>query len=275
MKDGKIVGFRESFSVISVKSAAKEGVQLLNDMRSITDTYGPEGTFTFSERYFDYESYVVFDKETILNVSLALAAVFVIMFLFTANLVITLFVLLCVVLVDLFVFGLLSFWDITLNSVTVVNIVIAIGLSVDYSAHIAHAYLQIKPPKVDKEGKKLSNHDMRVYKARGALGAMGTSVFHGALSTFLAIVVLAPSQSYVFKSFFRMWFGIIVFGVANGFVLLPVLMSLCGPLNEVVEVEQNQVSDEEVEMKQVKKAPETEKLESVEKDLMVENDDKK
>jgi len=203
-------------------------------MRSLTDEYGPEGTFSFSERYFDYESYVVFDKETILNVSLALAAVFVIMFLFTANVVITLFVLLCVILVDLFVFGLLFFWDITLNSVTIVNIVIAIGLSVDYSAHIAHAYLGINPPKTDSEGRMLTSHEMRVFKARGALGAMGTSVFHGALSTFLAIVVLAPSESYIFKSFFRMWFGIIVFGVANGFVLLPVLLSLCGPLNDVV-----------------------------------------
>ena len=147
MKDGKIIGFKESFDVISVNSAAKEGVQLLNDMRAITDKYGLDGTFTFSERYFDYESYVVFDKETITNVSLALAAVFVIMFIFTANIIITIFVLLCVILVDVFIFGLLSFWDITLNSVTVVNIVIAIGLSVDYSAHIAHAYLAIKPPK--------------------------------------------------------------------------------------------------------------------------------
>lgn len=119
----------------------------MNDMRSLTETYGLDGTFTFTERYFDYESYVVFDKETITNVGLALAAVFVIMFVFTANIIITIFVLLCVILVDVFIFGLLSFWDITLNSVTVVNIVIAIGLSVDYSAHIAHAYLAIKPPK--------------------------------------------------------------------------------------------------------------------------------
>ena len=62
---------------------------------------------------------------------------------------------------------------------------------------------------------------------------MGSSVFHGAFSTFLAIVTLSPSQSYIFKTFFKMWFGIIVFGVANGFILLPVLLSLCGPLNKV------------------------------------------
>lgn len=62
---------------------------------------------------------------------------------------------------------------------------------------------------------------------------MGSSVFHGAFSTFLAIVVLSPSNSYIFVSFFKMWFGIIVFGLANGFVLLPVMLTLWGPLNKV------------------------------------------
>lgn len=142
----KIIGFRESFAVIAIKSAAKEGVQLLNDMRKISSNSGMEGTFTFSDRYFDFESYVVFDREAILNVTLALVAVLVIMLVFTANFIITIFVLLCVILVDVFLFGLLAFWNVTLNSVTVVNIVIAIGLSVDYSAHIAHAYLSVKPP---------------------------------------------------------------------------------------------------------------------------------
>jgi hypothetical protein len=61
---------------------------------------------------------------------------------------------------------------------------------------------------------------------------MGSSVFHGALSTFLAIVALAPSSSYIFTTFFKMWFGIIIFGVANGFILLPVMLSICGPLKK-------------------------------------------
>lgn len=166
-----------------------------------------------------------------MNVVLALIAVFIVLMIITANFTVTVFILLCVILVDLFLLSLLTFWDITLNSVTVVNNVIAIGLAVDYSAHIGHSFLLCEAPDKDENGKELSNHEKRVYKARGALGSMGSSVFHGAFSTFLAIVVLAPSKSYIFKSFFRMWFGIIVFGVANGFILLPVLLSLCGPLN--------------------------------------------
>jgi hypothetical protein len=69
---------------------------------------------------------------------------------------------------------------------------------------------------------------------------MGSSVFHGAFSTFLAILPLAFSASYIFVVFFKMWFGIIIYGVANGFILLPVMLSFIGPLkdNEYVQVPQ-------------------------------------
>jgi predicted RND superfamily exporter protein len=94
----------------------------------------------------------------ITNVALALVAVFCVLMVITGNLIITLFIVFCVVLVDLFLFGLLAFWDVTLNSVTIINIVIAIGLAVDYSAHIGHSYLTIEPPEVNEEGIPLTNH---------------------------------------------------------------------------------------------------------------------
>lgn len=81
---------------------------------------------------------------------------------------------------------------------------------------------------------------------------MGTSVFHGAFSTFLAIVALGPSKSYVFKNFFRMWFGIIIFGVANGFILLPVMLSLFGPLNKVTHIEIEEKDKNTIESKNSK-----------------------
>lgn len=230
----KIVGFRQYVTQIFISDAASEGVALLVDMKRICDEHGIDKTFTFAQKYFDYETYVVFEGEAILNVTLALVAVFCIMFLVTANIQVTLFILLCVGLVDFFLLSLLTLWGVTFNQVTVVNIVIAIGLAVDYSAHIGHSFLTIEPPEKDAEtNEPLTNYQKRVYKARGALGAMGSSVFHGVLSTFLAIIVLSPSKSYIFKSFFRMWFGIIIYGSANGFILLPVLLSLCGPLNRV------------------------------------------
>ena len=61
---------------------------------------------------------------------------------------------------------------------------------------------------------------------------MGSSVFHGGFSTFLAISALGPSKSYIFVVFFKMWCGIIVFGMCNGFFLLPVVLSLIGPIED-------------------------------------------
>ena len=65
---------------------------------------------------------------------------------------------------------------------------------------------------------------------------MGSSVFHGGFSTFLAISVLSPAKTYIFLVFYRMWFGIILFGMTNGFLFLPVLLSLCGPTVDLEDV---------------------------------------
>lgn len=154
-----------------IKSAAKEGVEALLALREITDNFGIDGSFSYTQRYLDFESYVVFNKETSLNVALALLAVLCVLLVITANFTVTLFVLLCVALVDLFLFAMLAAVNVTLNSVTVVNITIAIGLAVDYSAHIGHAYLTIDPPITDPvSGTPLTRHQKRVFKARGALG---------------------------------------------------------------------------------------------------------
>lgn len=135
-----------------IEDSANEGPVLLKDMTKLCSEAGLGDTYSFNQRYFDFETYVVFEEEAIMNVCLALAAVFVVLMIVTANFTVTMFVLLCVALVDLFLLGLLTFWNVTFNSVTVVNNVIAIGLAVDYSAHIGHAYLMSEPPEVDEFG---------------------------------------------------------------------------------------------------------------------------
>ena len=78
---------------------------------------------------------------------------------------------------------------------------------------------------------------------------MGSSVFHGGFSTFLAIVTLAPAKTYIFLVFFRLWFGIIIFGMANGFMLLPVILSFIGQTEDVMDPHaEGSDSDEESEV---------------------------
>ena len=45
----------------------------------------------------------------------------------------------CIILTLVDLVGTLHFWDVTVDVVSFVNIVLATGLCVDYSVHIAHA----------------------------------------------------------------------------------------------------------------------------------------
>ena len=84
---------------------------------------------------------------------------------------------------------------------------------------------------------------------------MGPSVFHGAFSTFTAIALTAPSRTYIFIVFFRLWASILLYGMINGLVLLPVILSIIGPLNsESTEDSSTQVSDSSESFKGEKKA---------------------
>lgn len=49
------------------------------------------------------------------------------------------------------------------------------------------------------------------------------------MSTFMAVVVIGGSSSYVFITFFRQLFLCTLFGVGHGLLLLPVMLALFGP----------------------------------------------
>ena len=47
----------------------------------------------------------------------------------------------------------------------------------------------------------------------------------------MAIMMLSQSKIYAFIVFFKTWVCILVFGLLNGMVLLPVILSIVGPVN--------------------------------------------
>merc|ERR1711871_261725 len=67
-----------------------------------------------------------------------------------------------------------------------------------------------------------------VERAQRAMTEMGTCVWHGFFSTFLAIIVLAPSKSYVFTTFFKELFMASTCGIFNGLLILPIFLKLFG-----------------------------------------------
>ena len=212
-----------------IEDESTDGVTFLKDLRQTEDDFGLEGSFSFAVQFLNVEMWKTFTDEMTFCVSLSISIIVIIIMIITANLTITLMVGLCVFIVDVFLFGSIYYWGLTLNPVILVHIIVSVGISVDYSAHIAYAFLVEEVP---QDAKYETKSQVRAHKAKMALAKMGSSVFHGGFSTFLAILVLLPGETYIMKSFFRMWFSIILFGMANGFILLPVMLSFFGPVNQ-------------------------------------------
>ena len=53
---------------------------------------------------------------------------------------------------------------------------------------------------------------------------MGPAVFNGGFSTFLAFALLMTSKSFVFVTFFKIFFLVVGFGLYHGLVFLPVVL---------------------------------------------------
>lgn len=199
----------------------------MDDLSDLLDK-GFDDTYAYNATILDYEQYVVLIKELILTIGLSFLAVTIVVSTITGSMPVTCLVMLSIVLVDLFLLSLIHFWDLTLNNIIVVQLVVGLGLSVDYAAHIAHTYLIVQVPK-----EITTDPERRMHKAKVAVSSMGSSVIHGGASTFMAVMVLSGAKSYIFVVFFKMWFGIVVFGMANGFILLPVILSLIGPIPDL------------------------------------------
>jgi len=209
-----LVATRLRATYVKVETANEE-IDTMNSLRDSVYAAGVGDSYPFAFVYIFYEQFAIIVQEAVLNLSLALVASFLVTLIIIASLPAALLVTLCVVLVDVDILGLMNMWDLTIDSVSIIQLVLAVGLSVDYSAHIAHAFVVAKGTRQERADKAVSE--------------MGTAVVHGATSTFLAVCVLGGSKSYIFRVFFKQFFGICLFGAAHGLMFLPVLLSLIGP----------------------------------------------
>ena len=88
-----------------------------------------------------FENFQVISEELVINLAWAFITVSVTTLILLANLKASLFVQLCVIMSILDVMGAMFFWGLTIDIVACTNIIIAVGLCVDFAAHVAHSFL--------------------------------------------------------------------------------------------------------------------------------------
>lgn len=137
--------------------------------------------------------------------------------------------------------GVMALWGISLNAVSLVNLVICVGLAVEFTVHISRAYLVVGDEEDEEhmyesfmniEGQpEYLVKDKRTMLASSALCKVGGSVLGGITMTkLIGISILAFTRSQIFEVYyFRMWLSLVAIASVHALVLLPILMSMFGP----------------------------------------------
>ena len=192
---------------------------LMERMRELADD-SSLSVFAYHSSFVAFEQFLAVLPATLLLVGCAVAVMAVVTFIFLPHLLMVLLVVLTIVMILVGIFGFMHFWGLTLSSITMIHLVMSVGFSVDFSAHVCAAYL-------------LSDSLSRQERARDAIRNAGGPILNGATSTMLGILLLLASSSFMFQSFFKVMFLVILFGMLHAVLFLPAVLSLLGPENKV------------------------------------------
>ncbi|CAJ1071676.1 patched domain-containing protein 3 [Xyrichtys novacula] len=175
----------------------------------------PVELLVYHPAFIYYDQYVIIKDNTLQTILVAVIVMLVISLVLMPNPLCSVWVAFAICSVLVGVIGFMALWGVNLDSISMINLIMCIGFSVDFSAHISYAF--ISSPKSDINE-----------KAREALAHLGYPILQGALSTILGVVVLSTSGSYIFRTFFKIVFLVITFGLLHGLVFIPVFLTLSG-----------------------------------------------
>ena len=212
-EDGsEIIASRFVIQTKNIKDANMEKEMLIN-LRSIADEFKSDNVSIFNHLFIFFDQFILVREISLQTITVAAVVMMAISLFFIPSPSCAIWVAFSIVSIEIGVIGYMTHWGVNLDSISMINLIMCIGFSVDFSAHISYAFISCEETS-SKE------------RVRSALYSLGLPIFQGSISTILGIVALAFAPSYVFLTFFKTVFLVMLFGATHGVLLLPVLLSL-------------------------------------------------
>ncbi|XP_032085519.1 NPC1-like intracellular cholesterol transporter 1 [Thamnophis elegans] len=188
-------------------------------MREIPGTDPNFQVFPYTITYVFYEQYLMITTVGLINLALCLVPTFAVCYILLGLDLRSAFInLLTIIMIIVDTVGAMNLWGISYNAVSLINLVTAVGISVEFVSHITFSFAISKKP-------------TKLERSREATINMGSAVFAGVAMTNLpGIVVLAFAKAQIIQLFFfRLNLIITLLGMLHGLVFLPVILSYFGP----------------------------------------------
>ncbi|XP_012787438.1 patched domain-containing protein 3 [Sorex araneus] len=206
----EVLSSRAFIQTIGVSSSTNKKKMLIQ-LRSIAEQCEIP-LLVYSKEFIYYDQYAVVIENTIRNVIVASVIMFFVSLLLIPHPLCSLWVTFAIASVIVGVTGFMTFWNVNLDTISMINLVVCIGFSFDFSAHISYAFVCSSKPSANQ-------------KSIEALYKLGYPVLQSAVSTIIGVSVLAVAKAYIFRTFFKIMFLVMVFGAFHGLIFIPVFLT--------------------------------------------------
>ncbi|RDW78581.1 sphingolipid transporter NCR1 [Aspergillus mulundensis] len=192
----------------------------------ISEEHGID-VFPYSKTYIFFDQYVSIVQVAGTLLGSAVAIIFAITSILLGSVATGAVVTATVVMTVVDIIGSMAISGVSLNAVSLVNLVICVGIAVEFCAHIARAFMFPSRSIMDNVPTKYRGKDARAWTA---LVNVGGSVFSGiTITKLLGVCVLAFTRSKIFEIYyFRVWLALIIFAATHALIFLPVALSYFG-----------------------------------------------
>ncbi|XP_020839715.1 NPC1-like intracellular cholesterol transporter 1 [Phascolarctos cinereus] len=203
----------------ALQAARELAKNITTDLRKVPGTDPNFEVFPYTITFVFYEQYLTIVSEGLLILFYCLIPTFAVCYLLLGMDLRSGFLnLFSIIMIIVDTAGFMALWGISYNAVSLINLVTAVGISVEFVSHITHSFaISMKPTRLER--------------AKEATTIMGSAVFAGVAMTNLpGIIILVFSKSQLIQIFFfRLNLLITIFGMLHGLIFLPVLLSYFGP----------------------------------------------
>lgn len=225
-------GLKETSTIVSAIKSSRAALRSAE--RSAFAAYGElVESFVYGYIYEFWEQYVQIYRNLGKVVGFALLGLSMVTLILLGSISMTLLILLVICCIIIQIFGICTLINVQLNAVSVTTYVIAVAMSVEFTAHFAHAYMSVHCSE-DAQTVRSSNCDGSSERRQRALMAFATMLSpttNGFLSTVISLLVLFSSKFPFVRLYYALSWCIVVFiSYLNGIVTLPSLLALAGPL---------------------------------------------
>ena len=183
--------------------------------------------FPYSKFYIFFDQYASIIRLTGTLLGSAVGIIFLVTSILLGSVATGAVVTITVVMIVVDIIGTMAVANVSLNAVSLVNLIICVGIGVEFCAHVARAFMFPPASLMDKARLRYRGRNARAW---AALVNVGGSVFSGITVTKLVgICVLAFTRSKIFEIYhFRVWLALVIFAATHSLIFLPVALSYFG-----------------------------------------------